>query len=166
MDSSSGSTVVTSISERKIAALLGMYVGDATAMPVHWMYDLNQLQRDYGVIEGFVKPKDRLEGSIMNLSNTGGGGRGSDKGDIIGNVINHGKKKYWVRGGNFHYHLGLEAGENTLEVQLTRLLTQGIIAIGEFQKDVWLQSYMTFMTTPGSHNDTCLLLFIFTEKYD
>ncbi len=35
----------------------------------------------------------------MNLSNTGGGGRGSDKGDIIGDVILHGKKKYWLRGG-------------------------------------------------------------------
>ena len=51
----------------------------------------------------------------MNLSNTAGAGRGSDKGSVIGDVINHGKKKYWVKGGNHHYHLGLEAGENTLE---------------------------------------------------
>ena len=56
-----------------------------------------------------------MDGSIMNLSNTGGGGRGSDKGDIIGGVINHGKKKYWGKGLNFHYHIGLKAGENTLE---------------------------------------------------
>lgn len=46
----------------------------------------------------------------MNLSNTGGGGRGSDTGDIIGKVILHGKKKYWLRGGSYHYHLGLDAG--------------------------------------------------------
>jgi len=32
------------------------------------------------------------------LSNTGGGGRGGDVGEIIGTVINHGKKKYWGRG--------------------------------------------------------------------
>lgn len=51
----------------------------------------------------------------MNLSSTGGGGRGNDKGEIIGSVINHGKKKYWGRGLNFHYHIGLQAGENTLE---------------------------------------------------
>jgi hypothetical protein len=30
-------------------------------------------------------------GSILNLSNTGGGGRGSDEGDIVGTVILHGK---------------------------------------------------------------------------
>lgn len=144
-----------SIPDRKMAALFGMYVGDATAMPVHWMYNLNQLRRDYGTIRGFVKPNDRFEGSIMNLSNTGGGGRGSDQGDIIGSVINHNKKKYWVRGGNYHYHLGLEAGENTLEAQLTRLLAKGIIERGEFRQAEWLQDYIQFMAPPGSHNDTC-----------
>lgn len=69
-----------------------------------------------------MKPKEHLEGSILNLSNTGGGGRGSDKGSIIGDVINHGKKQYWGRGLNYHYHLGLEAGDNTLEASLARLL--------------------------------------------
>lgn len=164
-----------SINDRKKAALFGLYVGDATAMPVHWMYNLAQLQRDYGRITGYVKPKDHFEGSIMNLSNTGGGGRGSDVGDIIGNVINHGKKKYWGRGGNYHYHLGLDAGklsrsfmkriasniccyhkgENTLEAQLTRLLTRTIIEKREYDNQYWLEKYIQFMTTPGSHNDTC-----------
>ena len=61
-----------SIFERKKGALFGLYAADATAMPVHWMYDLNQLRRDYGVISHYVAPKDRFDGSIMNLSNTGG----------------------------------------------------------------------------------------------
>jgi hypothetical protein len=81
------------------------------------------LKNDYGVINGYRAPKEKFIGSIMNLSNTGGGGRGSDKGDIVGNVILHGKKKYWGRGLDFHYHVGLKAGENTLEAQLTRLIT-------------------------------------------
>lgn len=155
---SSSTSQELTVADRKRAALFGMYVGDATAMPVHWMYNLYQLQTDYGRIEGYVKPKDRFEGSIMNLSNTGGGGRGSDQGDIIGSVINHGKKKYWGRGGNYHYHLGLEAGENTLEAQLTRLLAKGIIEGGDFDQAAWLQNYIRFMTTPGSHNDTCKFL--------
>ena len=40
----------------------------------------------------------------MQLSNTGGGGRGSDQGDVVGGVILHDKKQYWRRGGQFHYH--------------------------------------------------------------
>lgn len=144
-----------SLVDRKKGALFGLYVADATAMPVHWMYNLSQLKRDYGEIKGYVKPKDRFEGSIMNLSNTGGGGRGSDQGDIIGNVINHGKKQYWLRGGNFHYHLGLDAGDNTLEAQLCRLLVRSITKHQGYVYDQFLDEYVKFMTTPGSHNDTC-----------
>ena len=31
----------------------------------------------------------------MNLSNTSGGGRGSDQANIVGDVILHGKKQFW-----------------------------------------------------------------------
>jgi len=147
---------VSKLLDRKRASLLGLYVADAVAMPVHWMYDLHQLKSDYGVIKGYVKPKDTFRNSIMNLSNTGGGGRGSDEKSIIGDVINHGKKKYWLRGGNFHYHLGLAAGENTLEAQLTRLLVRNLASQdnAEFQPSSFLAEYISFMRTPGSHNDT------------
>jgi len=141
--------------DRKKAALFGLYVADAVASPVHWYYSLSQLKRDYGTISTYVKPREKLEGSILNLSNTGGGGRGSDQGSIIGDVINHGKKQYWLKGGNYHYHCGLEAGENTLEAQLTRLLTRTMATKGaSFTFDDFRDAYITFMRTPGSHNDT------------
>jgi len=151
-----GSAAGTSMSaaDRKKAALFGLYVGDAVAMPVHWMYNLGQLRADYGTITGYVKPKDTFQGSILNLSNTGGGGRGSDQGSIVGDVILHGKKKYWLRGGNFHYHLGMQAGENTLEAQLVRVLSKSIAERGAFDANDFRERYIKFMTTPGSHNDT------------
>ena len=37
-----------SIAQRVKGSLIGFYVGDALAMPVHWYYDLNQLYRDFG----------------------------------------------------------------------------------------------------------------------
>ena len=85
------------LSDRLRGSLLGLFVADAVAMPVHWMYDLRLLKRDYGVISGYAKPLDHCEGSIMNKSNTGGAGRGGFAGNIIGDVINHGKKKYWAQ---------------------------------------------------------------------
>lgn len=129
-------------------------------MPVHWMYSLSQLKRDYGVITEYRAPLQRFEGSIMSLSNTGGGGRGSDSGEIVGSVILHGKKKYWVRQGNFHYHCELHAGENTLEAQLARLLMRATSSAASADAtaasvpSLFLRDYVTFMTTPGSHNDT------------
>eukprot|EP01038_Epipyxis_sp_PR26KG_P007564 gene7564-10305_t len=148
------STPAINLEDRKRAALFGLFVADATAMPVHWMYNLAQLQRDYGTIRGYVRPKDNFDGSIMNLSNTGGGGRGSDQGDIVGSIILHGKKKYWKRGGNYHYHLGLQAGENTLEAQLVRVLMKSLSDQKSFSTDDFLEKYSTFMQTPDSHHDT------------
>ncbi len=104
--------------------MIGFYAGDALAMPVHWYYDLNILHDHWGDagITKYEKPKTYLPGSIMNLSNTGGAGRGSDKGSIIGDVINHGKKQYWIRGGDYNYHHTLNAG-TVLIALLTYLFT-------------------------------------------
>jgi ADP-ribosyl-[dinitrogen reductase] hydrolase len=88
--------------------------------------------------------------------------------------VNAGKKKYWVRGGNYHYHLGLEAGENTLEAQLCRVLMRSILTCSRegslaetaaasstatastpvFSVTHFREQYMHFLQTPGSHNDT------------
>ena len=72
-----GSSQLT-IAERVRGALWGMFIGDALAMPVHWYYDRSRIKADFGEITKFEAPKEKFVGSIMNLSNTGGGGRGSD----------------------------------------------------------------------------------------
>eukprot|EP01108_Squamamoeba_japonica_P000464 TRINITY_DN1150_c0_g1_i1.p1 TRINITY_DN1150_c0_g1~~TRINITY_DN1150_c0_g1_i1.p1 ORF type:complete len:358 (-),score=31.28 TRINITY_DN1150_c0_g1_i1:29-1102(-) len=135
-------------------ALWSLFVGDALASPAHWYYSTAQLKRDHGVIDGFVAPRERMEGSIMCISCTSGGGRGRDDGDIVGSVINHGKKRYWCRGQNYHYHCTLRKGENTLEAMLARVnirhLTEHQL---EFDSESYLTAFESFMTTPGTHND-------------
>lgn len=136
-------------------ALIGFYSGDSLAMPVHWFYDLNQLRNTFP--DGITKYENapvKMNGSIMNLSNTGGGGRGSDKGSIIGDVINHGKKQYWIAGGNYHYHQSLKAGENTLDALVTRILVKSLTSTKKLDVGDFREKYIKFMTTPGSHNDT------------
>merc|ERR1711916_45911 len=113
-------------------------------------------------ITGFVDPPKHLPNSILNLSNTGGGGRGSDRGNLVGDVILHGKRKYWKRGKDYHYHTTLVAGEPTLEAQLMLLLMRtwsgteedAGSGAGSAPLDAFRDAYVEFMTTPGSHNDT------------
>jgi len=152
--------------DRVGGALWGMLIGDALAMPTHWFYGgERQVKNMYArEITGYVKPVQALPGSIMNLSSTSGGGRGSSKGDIVGTVINHGKKQYWTPTGSFHYHCTLQAGENTLEAQLCRLVMRSFAEKeGNFDPDSIRKNYVDFMTTPGSHNDcyasTCHRMF-------
>lgn len=143
--------------DKVAGALWGAFIADAMAMPTHWFYGGEaQVRGEFGgAIKNYTKAPRSMRGSIMNLSNTGGAGRGSDKGSIIGDVINHGKKQYWTSGGSYHYHHTLEAGENTLEAQLMRVMMKSVVTNGgSFDRARFVDDYVSFMTTPGSHNDT------------
>ena len=168
------------LGDRLRGAYLGMAIADSLAMPVHWYYRPSDILGDFSRITTFQAPKKVHPGSIMSLSNTGGAGRGGQTGSIIGDVINHGKKQFWgVQG--VHYHQGMKAGENTLNMVVARLLVRTLVGLplptaavlgatpppaastpaaallgagSTYSADPFLASYVTFMTTPGSHNDT------------
>lgn len=152
------------IESRLRSALWGMFSGDALAAPTHWYYGgFPQIQSDYGRggITGYTRPVTQLSGSILNKSDPNGGGRlsydsiGGKTITIIGDVINHGKLEYWNPKKSFHYHATLQVGENTLEMQLARVLMKSIVANnGMFDEDHFRKAYVKFMTTKGSHNDT------------
>lgn len=123
----------------------GSFIGDALAMPVHWYYDRAALHRDYGVVRDYLEPRNPHEGSILwrseyTLLN--------ERGDIL-----HEQAQYWGRHG-IHYHQFLHAGENTLNLQLARVLIESLIAKGGYDADDYLQRYIDFMLTPGMHRDT------------
>ena len=59
---------------------------------------------------------------------------------IIGHVINHGKQDLWSPSKQIHYHATLQAGENTLEVQLARVLMKSMVDNhGSFHADHFRQ---------------------------
>lgn len=160
------------VSSRFVAAA-SFLAGDALASPTHWYYGgRKQVINDYGhEITGYTKPNMELAGSILNKSDLNGGGRSGGSGSndsravtIIGDVINHGKKDLWSPTKSIHYHATLQAGENTLEVSIARVLMKSIVVNGgTFDADHFRNAYVDFMTTPGSHNDvyasTCHRMF-------
>jgi ADP-ribosyl-[dinitrogen reductase] hydrolase len=139
--------------DRWRGALWGMFVGDALAMPVHWYYDVAALQQDFGVVRDFQPPRDFHPSSIMPLASTGGAGRGSHEGEVVGSMILHGKKHLWDRP-NRHYHDGLRSGDNTLNLLCVRVLLRSINKTGRYDPGDFLSDYIAFMTTPDSHRDT------------
>ncbi|MEC8013849.1 MAG: ADP-ribosylglycohydrolase family protein [Verrucomicrobiota bacterium] len=126
-------------------AFLGSLVADAISMPVHWYYDRNKLDRDYPGLSGYSRPKNPHPDSILWRSSYNST---EPKSDIL-----HGQKKYWGQR-EIHYHQHLNAGENTLNLQLSAELYRQIILNGEFSIDHWLHRYAEVMLTPGWHNDT------------
>ena len=139
--------------DRMRGALWGMFVGDALAMPVHWYYSISTLWQDFGQIRDYQAPKAHHPNSIMALANTGKAGRGNQVGDIVGNVILKGKKQHWGQA-NRHYHQGMQAGDNTLNLLCARVLLRSLNAKGHYDKTDFLNEYIRFMTEPDRHNDT------------
>lgn len=131
-------------------------------MPTHWFYGgFPQIQATYGStgITDYVAPVHDLPNSILNKSNTNGGGRGTyvkkNGISIIGDIICHGKRELWAPDRAIHYHATLQRGECTLEAQLCRVLMGSIVKSGGvFDQHAFRQAYVTFMTTPDSHHDT------------
>ena len=94
-------------------AMLGSLAADALSMPVHWYYDTHKLDRDYGLLTGYVAPKNPHTDSILWRSHYN---PRNEKGNIL-----HDQVKYWGRRG-IHYHQFLAAGENTVNYQLGKEL--------------------------------------------
>ncbi|XP_035265914.1 uncharacterized protein LOC118223460 isoform X2 [Anguilla anguilla] len=158
-------------------ALWGMCAADAMSMPVHWYYTVQDIKNDFGGwIACFQSPRSRHPSSILTLSNTAGSGRSRSsvqRPPVVGSVILHDKLKFWkLPGGSVHYHQGLPAGGNTLNMLCTlrvaRTLTEGgsssvggsgsvggsWSAADRLARAAVLADYVRFMTTPGSHDDT------------
>lgn len=131
--------------ERSRGCLLGAFLGDALAMPVHWYYDRAALARDYGRVTELVAPKNPHADSILWRSSYV---PPNAKGEIL-----HEQAQYWGQKG-VHYHQFLRAGENTLNMQLALQLLDSLRACGGYDRADYLRRYMEFMTTPGRHRDT------------
>jgi ADP-ribosyl-[dinitrogen reductase] hydrolase len=147
------------------AALWSFFAGDAISSPTHWFYGgQQQIQSYYGKngVTTYIQPSYNLASSILNKSNLSGGGRSTmlsstsnNQKTIIGHYINHGKQDLWDPSKSIHYHATLHAGENTLEASIARVLMQSISSNhGQFNSTHFRNAYITFMTTPNSHNDT------------
>jgi ADP-ribosylglycohydrolase len=127
--------------------LLGAFLGDALAMPVHWYYDRAALVRDYGRVIDLVAPKNPHADSILWRSSYAAL---NAKGEIL-----HDQAKYWGKRG-VHYHQFLRAGENTLNMQLALELLASLRERGGYDRGDYTRRYIDFMTTPSKHYDTYL----------
>jgi ADP-ribosylglycohydrolase len=123
----------------------GPFIGDALAMPVHWYYDRAALRRDYGLVRDYLPPHNPHSGSILWRSQYT---PLNERGDILRE-----QAQYWGQPG-IHYHQFLRAGENTLNLQLAKVLLDSLIACGDYDADDYLRRYIEFMLMPGQHRDT------------
>jgi ADP-ribosylglycohydrolase len=128
-------------------AMRGALVADAVAMPVHWYYNRDALDRDYGPLTGYLKPRNPHPDSILWRSSYE---PRSPDADIL-----HDQKAYWGKR-DIHYHQFLQAGENTVNYRLGVELYRQVVRDRHYDAEAWLTEYIRLMRTPGWHRDTYL----------
>jgi ADP-ribosylglycohydrolase len=149
---------------RAISALKSLFIGDALAMPVHWYYNIMDIERQFpGGITDFEDAPAFHPSSIMSLHSTSKGGRSGQRGhlqkseprEIVGDVILKGKRAFWGQA-NQHYHQGMVAGQNTLNAYCVRSLMRTLTANkGSYDKEQFLDAYIELMTAEQAlHPDT------------
>jgi hypothetical protein len=132
-------------------AFLGSLVADAVAMPVHWYYDRQALDRDYPDLlpppagPAYLAPRSPHADSILWRSQWTPPG---PKFDILRD-----QAVFWGRRG-IHYHQFLAAGENTLNFRLATELFAFVRRHRDYDPLPWLDLYVRLMLEPGWHRDT------------
>jgi len=135
------------MNDRLQNAFLGSLVADAVAMPVHWYYNTEAMDRDYGSLDGYRAPKNPHPDSILWRSSYRAR---NEEGEIL-----HDQAAYWGQRG-VHYHQFLPAGDNTVNFLLAAQLYRSTVRRGAYDPDAWLETYIQLMRTPGWHRDTYL----------
>ncbi|MFW5689949.1 MAG: ADP-ribosylglycohydrolase family protein [Spirochaetota bacterium] len=171
-------------------ALWGLFIGDALAMPVHWYYDRENIRREFdGGVRGYEAPHHPHPGSFMvgmsyepDVESARRLGRpydilheharfyetsyGSLQIDRDERESQHGNSVPRLEQ-RYHYHHGLEAGENTLGAHLVRELVRSVARAGEYHPDAFLEGFVHHLSTPGLNRDPYTEIYIrrWFERY-
>ncbi|MBT8368644.1 MAG: ADP-ribosylglycohydrolase family protein [Deltaproteobacteria bacterium] len=164
-------------------ALLGLFIGDALAMPAHWYYNLDNIVKVFdGGIHGYVDPPHPHLESFMvgmtynpDLETAKRLGRDYDILHEHARFYNTSYSALSIRNserenehGNpvprlddrFHYHHGLKAGENTLAAHLVRVLMRSVIRCGRYDPKEFISDFIEYVTTPGRNRDPYSEIYI------
>ena len=176
--------------ERIENALWGLFAGDALAMPAHWFYSLDNIQETFsgGVDRYLAAPHPHPESFMVGMSYHPDVAKATRLGrqyDILHEHARFYDTSYSrltiqtdereSEHGNatpkledrYHYHHGLNAGENTTGAQLVRVLLRSVIAAGRYDENRFLTEFVRFLTTSGNNSDpyTEIYLRSWFERY-
>lgn len=164
-------------------ALWGLFAADALAMPAHWYYSLEHLERDFaGGVSKYQNPPHPHPDSFMVGSDyLPDVDRARELGrpyDILHDNARFYRTNYAsttfersereTEHGNLvprleerhHYHHGLQAGENTLGAHLVRVLMRSCLDKGVYEPEGFLQGFVEHLTTPGRNRDPYTEIYV------
>ena len=163
--------------------LWGLFIGDALAMPAHWYYQVDNIEKVFngGIRDYQEPPHPHLESFMVGMGyspDVETAKRQDRPFDILHEHARFYHTSYStleIRSterekahGNpvpgladrYHYHHGLKAGENTLAAHLARVLMRSVIRCGRYDPQAFIEDFIEHMTTPGRNRDPYCEIYI------
>lgn len=164
-------------------ALWGLFIADALAMPAHWYYSRENIVRDFdGGVKTFQAPKHpHPEAFMVGMSYK----PDIEKAKALGrkyDILHQHSQFYqtsWTdftiernaregEHGNkvaaaderYHYHHGLNSGDNTLNAHLARVLLRSVNKRGGYEAGAFLDEFVAYMTNPDGNKDPYMEVFL------
>ncbi len=164
-------------------ALWGLFIGDALAMPAHWYYDPENIEKDFnGGLRGYAAPPHpHPESFMVGMDYRPDVERAKRIGrpyDILHDHVRYYDTTYSALsisstrrehqhgnltpepGQRYHYHYGLSAGENTLGAQLVRVLMRSVAEKGRYDPQDFIGGFVDHLSTPGRNRDPYTEIYI------
>ena len=164
-------------------ALWGLFIGDALAMPAHWYYNPDNIKKDFaGGLKAYESPRHPHPESFMvgmgyhpDVETARRLGRPYD---VLHEHVRFYNTSYHsleiertereTEHGNptpslnerYHYHHGLEAGDNTLGAHLVRVLMRSLIAAGRYDQEAFIEGFIDHLASPGRNRDPYTEIYI------
>jgi len=149
---------LSDLRSRLIGSLTTLFAADSLAMPAHWYYDPRILKREVGLITGYRDVPERHSGNSIMHRHWRTNKHGIQ--DLAAHAITEAGKVNWAQP-NRHYHAGLKAGSNTMNVQLARLFMNYLTGDPSQEEDLqpydaeeYLTRYVDFLVSPEHHKDS------------
>ena len=174
----------TKLRSRRIQnALWGLFIGDALAMPVHWYYNPDNIKKDFsGGVTGYEAARHPHPESFMvgmsydpDVETANRLGRPFDilhehvrfyntsfhtlEIDRSERETEHGNPTPSINE-RYHYHHGLQAGENTLGAHLLRVLMRSVVSNDRYDQQGFIDAFINHLTTPGRNRDPYTEIYI------
>ena len=145
-----------SLGDRLRGGVLGIVLGDATAMHGHWYTNKRQLDRDYPDDRTYATPLQTHPNSPLARA---AAPRGTDR-----RAMMLGEAEKFLGFSGVHPHSFLSAGNNTIAVSTIHLFMRNVAMCGCFHRAAFLNSFANYMLAEP-RKDTHVPTF-YTEYFE
>ena len=160
------------LADKLSGGLWAFFIADSLSIPSHWFYNLDNIPKVFGPdgITGYIDSPSTHPDAFMAGSEYNPAEKNATPNYRPADILHKHAKYYKINNSEYdarsfkenkveshghglvegensrpHYHMGLKAGENTLQAEIIRLFLRSSVQNHGYNQDEWLKSFTNYM---------------------